>query len=145
MRTQHGRRKNSPAKKKKRRNYGNRLAFVIAGAVIFAYVFFEIFSAYFGGWKPSRPFRFRSTTALTQSVGFFRDEAPIEGRTGESAKHIVYSGERVQKDAPLATIYADEAALAISRQLEPLENKIELLDAALQSSNDEADSARLTN
>ena len=32
-------------KKKKRRNYGNRLAFVIAGAVIFAYVFFEIFSA----------------------------------------------------------------------------------------------------
>ena len=130
-------------KKKKRRNYGNRLAFVIVGAVIIAYVFFEIFSAYFGGLETEPAVQVSVNDSFNAVGWFFRDEAPIEGRTGESAKHIVYSGERVQKDAPLATIYADEAALAISRQLEPLENKIELLDAALQSSNDEADSAKI--
>ena len=104
-------------KKKKRRNYGNRLAFVIAGAVIFAYVFFEIFSAYFGGLETEPAVQVSVNDSFNAVGWFFRDEAPIEGRTGESAKHIVYSGERVQKDAPLATIYADEAALALLKRL----------------------------
>ena len=62
---------------------------------------------------------------------FFRDETTITGGTGDSIKHIVYSGERVQQNAALAVVYADEQALMLSRELDPLENRISLLETAL--------------
>ena len=67
----------------------------------------------------------------------------MSGSTGESVKHIVYSGERVQQDASLAIVYSDADALALSQQLDPLENRIDLLDTALQSATDGADAAKL--
>ena len=49
----------------------------------------------------------------------------------------------MQQDAPLALVYADDNALALSRQIEPLEKRIELLDAALQAAADGSDTAKL--
>ena len=52
---------------------------------------------------------------------FFRDEQTVSGSASGSVKHVVYSGERVQQDAALALVYADEQSLALSREIEPLE------------------------
>ena len=63
----------------------------------------------------------------------------MEGSTNGSVKHIVYSGERVQKDSALAVVYSDEQSLAISREIEPLENRLELLDNVLENSGTASD------
>ena len=47
------------------------------------------------------------------------------------------------RSAPLAIVYSDADALALSQQLDPLENRIDLLDTALQSATDGADAAKL--
>ena len=127
-----------------RRERGNgRLAFLIVAAVILIYFGFEVYSAYFGGLETEPAIHVTVNDSFNAVGWFFRDESVIEGKEYGSVKHVVYSGEHVQQDAPLATIYADEQSLEASRQLEPLDNKIKLLDSALQSSNDEADSAKL--
>ena len=55
----------------------------------------------------------------------------------------MYSGERVQQDAPLAIIYSDQESMDLSRQLDPLEERISLLDTALQSTSDSSNIAKL--
>ena len=81
--------------------------------------------------------------SFTSDGWFFRDEEPIDNATGSSVKHIVYSGERVQQDAPLAIIYSDQESMDLSRQLDPLEERISLLDTALQSTSDSSNIAKL--
>lgn len=81
--------------------------------------------------------------SFTSNGWFFRDEEPIDNATGSSVKHIVYSGERVQQDAPLAIIYSDQESMDLSRQLDPLEERISLLDTALQSTSDSSNIAKL--
>ena len=49
----------------------------------------------------------------------------------------------MQRDAALAIVYSDEEALALSREIEPLDNRIELLDTALQAASDSSDAAQL--
>ena len=74
---------------------------------------------------------------------FFRDEQTVSGSASGSVKHVVYSGERVQQDAALALVYADEQSLALSREIEPLENRIRLLDSALETVGNTSDSANV--
>jgi len=74
---------------------------------------------------------------------FFRDEITVTGSRDGAVKHSVYSGERVQQDAVLATVYSTGEALELSRELEPLEKKIVLLDSAMQSAGDGSDAAKL--
>ncbi len=127
-----------------RRERGSgRLAFLIVAAVILIYFGFEIYSAYFSSLETEPAVHVTVNDSFNTVGWFFRDESVIEGKEYGSVKHVVYNGEHVQQDAPLATIYADEQSLETSRQLEPLENKIKLLDNALQSSNDEADAAKI--
>ena len=49
----------------------------------------------------------------------------------------------MQKDAALAVVYSDEESLALSREIEPLQNRISLLDAALQTASESSDSTNL--
>lgn len=81
-------------KKKKRRNYGNRLAFVIAGAVIFAYVFFEIFSAYFGGLETEPAVQVSVNDSFTQSVGFSAMKRPSRDGRGTGQTYRLQRGAR---------------------------------------------------
>lgn len=81
--------------------------------------------------------------SFTADGWFFRDEIPVTGSSSSSVRHIAYSGERVQKDAALAVVYSDEESLALSREIEPLQNRISLLDAALQTASESSDSTNL--
>lgn len=130
-------------KRKQRGSPGGRLAFVAVCAVLLVYVVGKVFAAYFVGLETEPAVAVTVHDSISAVGWFFRDESVIEGQDIGAVKHAVYSGERVQKDAPLATIYTDSAALEVSRQLEPLESKISLLDNVLQTTGDDADTAKV--
>nr|WP_297172435.1 HlyD family efflux transporter periplasmic adaptor subunit [uncultured Agathobaculum sp.] len=115
-----------------------RLIFIIAAIVV---------TVYFGMRIADMLFSFDTEPAVHIEVNdsfettgwFFRDETPVSGSNVGSVRHIVYSGERVQKDAALAAVYDDERSLAISQEIEPIENRIELLDDVLETIDDVTD------
>lgn len=121
----------------------SRVVFLLISVVILIYLGQKVISAFSVGIETTPAVQVTVNDSINVQGWFFRDEIPVSGSTGESAKHIVYSGERVQQDAPLAIVYSDADALALSQQLDPLENRIDLLDAALQSATDGADAAKL--
>lgn len=93
----------------------------------------------------------KTTTAVRMTVDdsfiadgwFFRDEILAEGVSSETVKHIVHSGEKVQKDAALAVVYTDTSALEISQKTEVLNDEIALLTSAMQSATNSSDAAKL--
>lgn len=66
---------------------------------------------------------------------FVRDETITEGTSSSTVKHIVSNGEKVQAQAALAIVYADESIMDASRRLEEVNAELELLNAALQSAD----------
>lgn len=64
---------------------------------------------------------------------FVRNETIAEGTSSNTVKHIVSNGEKVQAQAALAIVYADESIMDASRRLEEIDAELELLNAALQS------------
>lgn len=133
--------------KKQKRSRGSvqssRLIFLLVTVVIFLYLGQRVLGAFSTDIETTPAVQVTVNDSITANGWFFRDEIPVSGSTGTSVKHIVYSGERVQQDAPLAIVYSDADALALSQQLNPLENRIQLLDTALQSATDGADAAKL--
>nr|WP_302665034.1 HlyD family efflux transporter periplasmic adaptor subunit [uncultured Agathobaculum sp.] len=121
----------------------SRVVFLLISVVILIYLGQKVISAFSVGIETTPAVQVTVNDSINVQGCFFRDEIPVSGSTGESVKHIVYSGERVQQDAPLAIVYSDADALALSQQLDPLENRIDLLDTALQSATDGADAAKL--
>ena len=121
----------------------SRVVFLLISVVILIYLGQKVISAFSVGIETTPAVQVTVNDSINAQGWFFRDEIPVSGSTGESVKHIVYSGERVQQDAPLAIVYSDADALALSQQLDPLENRIDLLDTALQSATDGADAAKL--
>ena len=121
----------------------SRVVFFLISVVILIYLGQKVISAFSVGIETTPAVQVTVNDSINAQGWFFRDEIPVSGSTGESVKHIVYSGERVQQDAPLAIVYSDADALALSQQLDPLENRIDLLDTALQSATDGADAAKL--
>ena len=121
----------------------SRVVFLLISVVILIYLGQKVISAFSVGIETTPAVQVTVNDSINVQGWFFRDEIPVSGSTGESVKHIVYSGERVQQDAPLAIVYSDADALALSQQLDPLENRIDLLDTALQSATDGADAAKL--
>lgn len=121
----------------------NRLVFLLVAAALVLYFVAQIVSAFSDSIQTVPAVQVTVNDSFETVGWFFRDEVPVSGSTSDSVKHTVYSGERVQQNAPLATVYADEQALALSRELEPLENKIQLLDTALQAAGDSSDAAKL--
>lgn len=66
---------------------------------------------------------------------FIRNETITEGTSSSTVKHIVSNGEKVQAQAALAIVYADESIMDASRRLEEVDAELELLNAALQSAD----------
>lgn len=130
-------------KHRRSRMEGSRIIFLLVVIIIVAYLGQKVFSAFSVTTETVPAVQVTVNDSINAEGWFFRDEIPISGSTGESVKHIVYSGERVQQDAPLAIMYSDEDALALSQQLDPLENRIALLDTALQSATDGSDAAKI--
>nr|WP_297274625.1 HlyD family efflux transporter periplasmic adaptor subunit [uncultured Agathobaculum sp.] len=126
-----------------RSNVNGRLIFLLVAVVIVLYLGYKIISAFSVGIETVPAVQVTVNDSITAQGWFFRDEIPVSGSTGESVKHIVYSGERVQQSAPLAIVYSDADALALSQQLDPLENRIDLLNTALQSATDGSDASKL--
>ena len=132
--------KTKPARQQKRDR--SHLVFMMIAAVVLLYIgrsFLGIFSA---APETTPAMRVTVNDSFTADGWFVRDEITIKGG-GESVKHIVYSGERVQKNAPLAVVYGDDEALELSRQLDPLDDRISQLDTALQTANDSSDTAKI--
>lgn len=120
-----------------------RAVFLIAAAALAVYLVIVIISA-FSNVRETEPAVHVSVNDSFMSTGwFFRDEQTVSGSASGSVKHVVYSGERVQQDAALALVYADEQSLALSREIEPLENRIRLLDSALETVGNTSDSANV--
>lgn len=126
-----------------RNSVNGRIIFVLVAVVILIYLGQKIISAFSTGIETTPAIQIAVNDSINAQGWFFRDEIPISGSTGKSVKHIVYSGERVQQSAPLAIAYSDEDALALSQQLDPLENRIDLLNTALQSATDGADASKM--
>lgn len=130
--------------RKKRGGINNRrLAFVLVSSFIVIYFAFEVFSVFISTQETEPAVKVSVNDSFNAVGWFFRDEIVVEQQQGQAVKHVVYSGERVQKSATLAAVYSDEQSLAISRQIEPIQNQIKMLNNVLQSSNDEADSAKM--
>lgn len=126
-----------------RNGINSRIIFLLIAVVILIYLGQKIISAFSVGIETTPAVQVTVNDSITAQGWFFRDEIPVSGSTGESVKHIVYSGERVQQSAPLAIVYSDADALALSQQLDPLENRIDLLNTALQSATDGSDASKL--
>ena len=138
-----GEKKRARVKKKQGNVNNRRLAFVLVSGIIVIYFAFEVFSVFFSSQETEPAVKISVNDSFNAVGWFFRDEVTVERQQGQAVKHVVYSGERVQQSAPLAAVYADEESLAISRQIEPIQNQIHLLNNVLKSSNDEADSAKM--
>ena len=136
--------KSTKSKPRKRRNDGgNRVVFIIAAVLMVIYLGGRLSNAFSAAPETTPALHVTVNDSFTSDGWFFRDEEPIDNATGSSVKHIVYSGERVQQDAPLAIIYSDQESMDLSRQLDPLEERIPLLDTALQSTSDSSNIAKL--
>ena len=136
--------KSTKSKPRKRRNDGgNRVVFIIAAVLMVIYLGGRLSNAFSAAPETTPALHVTVNDSFTSDGWFFRDEEPIDNATGSSVKHIVYSGERVQQDAPLAIIYSDQESMDLSRQLDPLEERISLLDTALQSASDISNIAKL--
>lgn len=129
--------------KNARNGLNSRIIFLLIAVVILIYLGQKIIGAFSVSIETTPALQVTVNDSITAQGWFFRDEIPISGSTGESVKHIVYSGERVQQSAPLAIVYSDAGALALSQQLDPLENRIDLLNTALQSATDGSDASKL--
>ena len=132
-----------PKRRKKRSGSENRIVFLIAAILVIIYLGGRITNAFSAAPETTPALHVTVNDSFTADGWFFRDEEPITGTSGDSVKHIVYSGERVQQDAPLAIVYSDEESMELSRQLDPLEERIKLLNTALQSASDSSNTAKL--
>ena len=74
---------------------------------------------------------------------FFRNEVVVQGTTGDTVKHIVQGGEKVQKNAALAVVYANANALENSQKISILDDQIELLENATQVITGGSDSVKI--
>lgn len=130
-------------RRKKRAAPNTRVVFVLVGAVLLIYLGVMVIGAFSDTPETTAAVHVTVNDSFTADGWFFRDEIPVTGSSSSSVRHIAYSGERVQKDAALAVVYSDEESLALSREIEPLQNRISLLDAALQTASESSDSTNL--
>ena len=119
-----------------------RLVMLIVAAVVVLYLGIKAVGA-FTGYETETAVHVDVNDSFSATGWFFRDEVTVTGSTAGSVKHLAYSGERVQKDAALAEVYTDEQSLALSREIEPLENRISLLESALETASTSSDSTNV--
>lgn len=71
--------------------------------------------------------------SISASGWFIRNETITEGTSSNTVKHIVSNGEKVQAEAALAIVYADQSIMDASRRLEEIDAELELLNSAVRS------------
>ncbi len=87
--------------------------------------------------------RVTADNSFSATGWFFRNEVLADGVSSETVKHIVRNGEKVQQDAALAIVYTDAAALEASQKISVLNDEIELLDSAMETSTNSSDAAKM--
>ncbi len=118
------------------------IAFV--GAILLAlFLFVQVAGSLLNTAKTTTAVRITVDDSFTAQGWFFRDEVLADGISSETVKHIVHSGEKVQKDAALAVVYTDASALEASQKIEVLNDEIALLTSAMQSATNSSDAAKL--
>lgn len=130
-------------KQNKKQSTGVRPILIVISLLLVVYLGAQIYSAFSGSIETASAVHITANDSFAANGWFFRTETTVSGSESSTVKHIVYSGERVQQDAALATVYADEQTLSLSRELEEVEGQIATLDAALQTAGDGSDAAKL--
>ena len=125
--------------------HGNRSVLLALAAAVLLVVFLlaQIVGSLMNTVSTVEVMRVTADDSFTAQGWFFRDETLASGVSSETVKHIVRSGEKVQKDAPLAIVYTDAAALETSQKVEMLSDEVDLLTAAIQTSSNSSDVAKL--
>lgn len=126
-----------------RRRRNSNTVVVLVGAVALLYIVAQTVYAFSNHYVTVAATRVTVEDSIECSGIFIRDEELIENVTSPTVKHLASNGERVKKQSQLAVVYAGEAALETSRELERLEAEVTLLRAALRSAGDYSDTARL--
>ncbi len=126
-------------KGKKKINY-RRLGFIVFGMIMLAVIIWQIAVN-----------RTETQTAVKITVNdsfmadgwFFRNEVVVQGTTGDTVKHIVQVGDKVQKSAALAVVYSSTQALENSQKISVLDDQIALLNSAAQMITSGSDSVKI--
>lgn len=134
---------NTKIHKIQKKSNNNRFTFILIAAIFVVYFIMQIIAAFSNNIETVTAAKVTINNSFTATGWIFRNEVIVQESETQTAKHIVSNGERVQQDAPLAIIYADEQALNTSKQLEAINNRISWLDAALSSANDGSDATKL--
>lgn len=135
--------KNMNGQKQKYRINPNFLIAAVGIILLILFLFVQIAGSLMNTAKTTTAVRTTVDDSFTADGWFFRDEVLAEGVSSETVKHIVHSGEKVQKDAALAVVYTDASALEISQKTEVLSDEIALLTSAMQSATNSSDAAKL--
>lgn len=128
--------------KKKRVAPGSRMVLVFGGVALLYFVA-QLVGILTSGMTTISASQMTVDDAVTATGCFIREETVIAGATGETVEHAVHSGEKVYENARLAVEYADQAALEANREIKAISDEIALLQSALQSVGDLADTAKL--
>lgn len=121
---------------------GSFLAILVAGLFV-VFLILQLLASLLSGSDTTPAVRITADESFTATGWFFRNEVVAQGTSSETVKHIVHSGEKVQKNAALAVVYTDAAALEASQQISILDDEIELLTSAMQSSATGSDNSKL--
>lgn len=121
---------------------GSLLAIIVA--ILFViFLVLQMLGRILSGVDTTLAIRVTADDSFTGTGWFFRNEVVAQGVSSETVKHIVHSGEKVQKNAALAVVYTDTAALEASKEMSMLDDQIELLTSAMQSTTSGGDTSKL--
>ncbi len=121
---------------------GSLLAIIVA--ILFViFLVLQMLGRILSGVDTTLAIRVTADDSFTGTGWFFRNEVVAQGVSSETVRHIVHSGEKVQKNAALAVVYTDTAALEASKEMSMLDDQIELLTSAMQSTTSGGDTSKL--
>jgi len=132
---------------KHRRNKVILVPFKIVFGVLFLIIgVYFVISAFYAFNSPMT-----TTLALNTSVNdeysvagyFIRSENLVELEYDGILQYTIADGDKVSRNAPFASVYADTKALETNKTIETLNERIESLESALKASNDTTSTEKL--
>lgn len=129
-------------KAKRNISTGPRLS-IFVGVILVTFLVVQAIGGMMNGIGTVKALRVTAESSFTANGWFFRDEILVQGVSSETVKHIVHNGEKVQKNAALAVVYTDTAALEASQKIALLNDEINLLSSAMQTSSNGGDASKL--